>query len=53
MTDIILIIVVALILGASIGYIIMAKKRGDKCIGCSCASGACSDKEGQCGCKKD
>ncbi|MDO4618503.1 MAG: FeoB-associated Cys-rich membrane protein [Clostridia bacterium] len=34
MTDIILIVVLILILSASAVYIIKAKKRGEKCIGC-------------------
>ena len=53
MTDIIVIFIVACILGAAAGYIIKAKKKGRKCIGCpysgSC-SGSCSGCGGSCGC---
>ena len=41
-TDIIVLVIVALIIGGASLYIIRAKKRGQKCIGCpyakSCAS---------------
>lgn len=44
--DYIVIVVVLLILGLSIGYIVRAKKRGQKCIGCpyakNCNSKSCS-----------
>lgn len=42
-TDIIVIVVLALIIGAATAYIIKAKKSGKKCIGCpdSCS---CSEK---------
>ena len=45
MTNVIIIAVVAVILGAAIGYIIKEKKRGTVCIGCPSAgtcSGGCS-----------
>lgn len=48
MTDIIVIAVVVLILALAIGYIIKAKKRGVKCVGCS--AGGCSNCTGSCGC---
>ena len=41
MTDFIVIAIVVLIVGSALGYIIRAKKRGVKCIGCS-AGGNCS-----------
>ncbi len=45
MTDIIIIAVLVVILGAAAGYVIKAKKSGQKCIGCpnggSC-SGSCA-----------
>ena len=41
MTNGIIIAVVAIILGAAIGYIIKEKKRGTVCIGCPSA-GTCS-----------
>ena len=45
MTDIIVIAVVVVILGAAVGYIIKAKKSGKKCIGCP-GGGSCG---GKCG----
>ena len=53
LTDIIIIAVIGLIVGAAIGYIVRAKRKGQKCIGCpysgSCPSGKsscnCSDKQ--------
>ena len=55
MTDIIVIAIVLLIVGSAVAYIIRAKKRGVKCIGCpeskTCAGkcGACSGCSGNCG----
>ena len=43
MTDLILIIVLAVICGAAARYIYRAKKRGAKCIGCPSAN-TCSGK---------
>lgn len=45
MTDIIVIAIVLLIVGGAVAYIIRAKKRGVKCIGCP-ESKTCS---GRCG----
>ena len=46
MTNVIIIAVVALILGAAIRYIVKAKKSGVKCIGCpsgsTCGGSCCS-----------
>ena len=45
MDDIVLIIVLVLVLAIAVGYIIRAKKKGVKCIGCpsgSKCSGNCS-----------
>ena len=46
MTDVILILVLALIAGLAAGYIFRAKKRGQKCIGCpysgQCGGSTCS-----------
>ena len=44
MTDVIVIAVLAVILGAAVRYIYKAKKSGAKCIGCpvSACSGKCS-----------
>lgn len=43
MTDIIVIAIVILIVGGAVAYIIRAKKRGVKCIGCT-ASKRCAGK---------
>ncbi|MBO5165394.1 MAG: FeoB-associated Cys-rich membrane protein [Lachnospiraceae bacterium] len=48
--DIILVLVLLLILGAAVAYIVRAKKKGAKCIGCP-ASGTCGHKsKGASGC---
>lgn len=44
MADIIAVIILAVLIGGAAAYIIKAKKRGTKCIGCP-AGGKCS----QCG----
>ena len=54
--DYIAIAVIALIVGASLYYIIRAKKRGEKCIGCPYAkqcAGSCSKKTDHTKSKKD
>lgn len=58
MTDFILVVILATILGAAIVYIVKAKKKGAKCIGCPVEGGcphkqkhtSCSSTEGQCSC---
>jgi len=47
MENVILIVALAGILGGAIAYIIRAKKRGVKCIGCP-AGGSCGKKGGSC-----
>ena len=47
--DIILIIVIGLIVGSAVGYIIKAKKNGQKCIGCPHAK-QCAAQSGGCTC---
>lgn len=47
METVILIFVLAAILGGAITYIIRAKKRGVKCIGCP-AGGSCGARGGSC-----
>ena len=42
-SDVIVILILALILGGAIFYIYKAKKRGDKCIGCPYAK-ECAEK---------
>ena len=52
MQDVIIILILAVILGSAAWYIIRAKKKGRKCIGCpdsgSCA-GSCAGCKGCCG----
>ena len=56
MTDYIIIAVLVVIIGAAVAYLIRAKKRGVKCVGCpdggscggNCGEGGCS-----CGCGTD
>ncbi len=48
MENFIIIAVLVLILGAALGYVIKAKKRGEKCIGCPHAK-TCSS----CNCNKN
>lgn len=53
MTNIIVIVVLALVLGLAIRYIVQAKKRGTTCIGCpagGCCSGSCNGEAGACSC---
>lgn len=47
MENVILIFVLAAILGGAIAYIVRAKKRGVKCIGCP-VGGTCGKKGGTC-----
>ena len=49
MTDIIVIAVVAVIVGLALRYIIRAKKKGVKCIGCP-QGGKCAQRESCTGC---
>ena len=49
MEDLILILVLALILGGVSFYLIRAKKRGQKCVGCPDSCG-CAGKTGCAGC---
>ncbi len=52
--NIIIIVILAAILGLAIGYIVKAKKRGKKCIGCPDADTCAARKSGcGCGCKID
>ncbi len=52
MTNLIIIVIVGAIVGAAIGYIVKAKKSGQKCIGCpdaaTCGSGGCAGCHGNC-----
>jgi len=49
MADIIIVVVVAVLLGAAIRYIIKEKKRGTRCIGCPDA-GNCMKQNSGCTC---
>jgi len=45
MTDFIVVVILAVVIGAAVRYIYKAKKSGAKCIGCSagnCSTGSCS-----------
>lgn len=66
MVDFIIVAILVLIIGAAVVYLIKAKKKGIKCIGCpdgeSCAhaqnpssacSSGCSGCGGSCGCHTD
>ena len=52
MENILIIAVVLAIVGLAVGYVIRAKKKGAKCIGCpsgaSCGKSGCSGCNGQC-----
>lgn len=48
MTDIVIIAIVVVLLGAAIGYVIKEKKRGVKCIGCPDGH-KCQSNCGSCG----
>lgn len=53
MTDIILVLVIAVIVGGAIVYIRKEKKRGVRCVGCpdgGTCGGNCSGCGGSCGC---
>lgn len=53
MTDLIVVGIILIIVGASVAYIVNAKKHGVKCIGCP-AGGNCPGKSGGgCGCGCD
>ncbi len=47
MTDLVVIAIVAVIIAAALGYIIRAKKRGVKCIGCPAAAHCHSCSQGE------
>ncbi len=47
MTDLIAVVILAVIIGAAALYVYKAKKRGVKCIGCP--SGGCAGCSGNCG----
>lgn len=55
MTDIILTVVLLVIVGAAVCYIVRAKKKGAKCIGCpmggNCSAAGGSNSECSCGCQ--
>ena len=45
--DILIILVIAVIIGAAIAYIVKAKKKGAKCIGCPAGDCCCAGKHAQ------
>lgn len=52
MTDFIIVAVILIVVGCAAGYIIKAKKSGQKCIGCP-NSKTCGSKGCSCGCPSD
>ena len=50
MTDFVIILALALVLGGAALYIYKAKKRGKKCIGCPDSGSSCSGSCGGCNC---
>jgi len=50
MTNLIVILVLAAIIGMAAGYVYRAKKRGKKCIGCPEGTCSCSCQSGCNGC---
>lgn len=48
MTDLIVIGITAVILGLAAGYVVRAKKKGKRCIGCP-EGGTCTGNCGSCG----
>ncbi len=47
-TDIIVLLIVAIAVGGAVFYIVRAKRRGQKCVGCPCAKecgGCCSSQQ--------
>lgn len=50
MTDVILGVILLVIIGAAVIYIVKAKKRGVKCIGCSAGSSCGKHQEASSGC---
>ena len=55
MTDIIIVVIVALIVGLAAGYVYRQKKSGSKCIGCphSKTCGAAKENHEDCCCGSD
>ena len=49
MADFIIVVVLLAIIGVAVSYVVKAKKKGVKCIGCP-AGGECSRKDGASGC---
>lgn len=49
MADLVVVVVVAVLLGAAIRYIVKEKKRGTRCIGCADA-GSCMKQNSGCSC---
>ncbi|MFI3270713.1 MAG: FeoB-associated Cys-rich membrane protein [Pseudomonadota bacterium] len=53
MNNISIFCILVAILGGAIWYIISQKKKGNKCIGCSCGSSCACDGKETCGGNKD
>jgi len=52
MKNLIVVIILVVILGLAITYIVKAKKKGVKCIGCPSACNCSAQKNGCCDCSK-
>ena len=55
MSTVIAVIVLVIIIGAAVAYLVRARKKGHKCIGCP-AGGSCAVKEHsqhECGCHSE
>ena len=50
MTDIMIVLIVAAVVGAAARYVYKAKKNGAKCIGCAVGNGGCQCQGGCSGC---
>ena len=50
MTNLIVIIVLAIIIGVAVAYIVKEKKKGVKCVGCPDAGKCAARNNGGCGC---
>jgi len=47
MTDFIVVVILAVVIGSAVRYLIKAKKSGAKCIGCPVGNGGCCCSHGQ------
>lgn len=50
MKDLVAVVIIAIVLGLAVLYIVRAKKKGVKCIGCPSGGNCCSSNEENCSC---